>query len=100
MKRNANRHLIRLARLILLITWAGVTIAAFGFHHHDAGEGCDDSCCPFVLVVLNFPFLVMVCLFIFPPEADFFRPAGPSTAPEMRPMGAVSVRGPPAPSFT
>lgn len=99
MKRKAHSHFCRLLWLMLILLWAGVTITAFGFHHHAEGDACEDIFCPFALVVLNFPFLVIVFLFLFPPETPPFRQAGASVTPGIRLIGIASVRGPPEPSF-
>ncbi len=85
----------RLVLLMLLFLWAGVTIAAFNFHHHDAGEQCDDISCPFALLLLNVPLLAGVVLFLFPPEAPPFLPSGSETARGILMTATVSVRGPP-----
>jgi len=99
MKRKAHSHCCRLLWLMLILLWAGVTITAFGFHHHAEGDACEDICCPFALVVLNFPFLVIVFLFLFPPETPPFRRASASVTPGIRLIGIASVRGPPESSF-
>ena len=62
-KRKAIRLLRRILWCTALLAWAGVTVYTFGFHHHHPEDGdCEQRACPFLIVTLNLPLLIVFVL--------------------------------------
>lgn len=93
-----NRLEHRVIYLAVSVLWLGVTIAAFGFHHHAAGEDCEDVGCPFALVALNLPILVVALVLVTGDIPSLTDPA-PVWFPGHQTRQVPYLRGPPQPFF-
>ena len=91
-----HRREYRLVYLAVMVLWLGVTIAACGFHHHGAGENCNDVGCPFALVAFNLPILV-AALVLLTGAVPHLADPDPVPFPAEYAGEARYLRGPPRP---
>ena len=94
------KHGVRLLWLAVLLLWLCVTVTAFAFHHHEDGKECHDVSCPFFLVLVNLPFLVISIIALLLPETPAIYIPYPGFLLSLWNKRPVCVRGPPCRCFS
>ncbi|MGI6139770.1 MAG: hypothetical protein ACOYI9_12155 [Candidatus Hydrogenedentales bacterium] len=85
--------------LAAIVIWAGVSIYAASFHHHEPGESCQELNCPFFYVLLNIAAFCWVLVGILLPELSRLPIRFFTTLSSLMQAFVIPARGPPHTPF-